>query len=66
MRVSMSLLFLLTIVILLMMRTRHKGDGLTTAEFLLCAVWGFLLASTTFAPTVRSFITAFAAAVGGH
>jgi len=61
--VNLSLLFLLTIFIGLMMRTRHKGDGLTIAEFLLCGAWGFLLASSSFAPTVRTFISAFAQAI---
>jgi hypothetical protein len=63
MRVAFSLLFLLTIVILVMLRYRHKGDGLTIVEFLLCGAWGFLLAQSTFAPTVRNFITAFAQAI---
>jgi hypothetical protein len=62
-RIGFSLLFLLTIVILTMLRYRHKGDGLTIVEFLLCGAWGFLLASSTFAPTVRNFISAFAQAI---
>jgi hypothetical protein len=32
-------------------------------EFLLCGAWGFLLAQSTFAPTVRNFISAFAQAI---
>ncbi len=63
MRIGFSLLFLLTIVIMVMLRFRHKGDGLTIVEFLLCGCWGFLLAQSTFAPTVRNFITAFAQAI---
>jgi hypothetical protein len=63
MRVGFSLLFLLTIVIMTMLRFRHKGDGLTIMEFLLCGAWGFLLAQSTFAPTVHNFITAFAQAI---
>ncbi len=58
MRVGFSLLFLLTIVILVMLRFRHKGDGLTIFEFLLCGAWGFLLAQSAFAPLVQSFIDA--------
>jgi len=62
-RVNLSLLFLLTVFIGLMMRTRHKGDGLTVAEFILCGAWGFLLASSSFAPTVHNLISAFAQAI---
>jgi hypothetical protein len=57
MRVSFSLLLLLTIVIVAMIVFRHKGDGLTLFEFLLCGTWGFLLASSTLAPTIRNFIS---------
>lgn len=63
MRIGFSLLFLLTIIILTMLRFRHKGDGLTIVEFLLCGAWGFLLAQSTFAPTVRNFLSAFAQAI---
>ena len=63
MRLSFSLLFLLTVVILVMLRFRHKSDGLTIVEFMLCGAWGFLLAQSTFAPTVRNFISAFAQAI---
>jgi hypothetical protein len=63
MRLSFSLLFLLTVVILVMLRFRHKSDGLTIVEFMLCGAWGFLLAQSTFAPTVRNFISAFAQAL---
>jgi hypothetical protein len=63
MRIGFSLLFLLTIVIMTMLRFRHKGDVLTIVEFLLCGAWGFLLAQSTFAPTVRNFISAFAQAI---
>ncbi|HZD73528.1 MAG TPA: hypothetical protein VE776_06525 [Actinomycetota bacterium] len=63
MRIGFSLLFLLTVVILVMLRYRHKGDGLTILEFFLCGAWGFLLAQSSFAPTVRNFITAFAQAI---
>jgi hypothetical protein len=63
MRVGFSLLFLLTIVILVMLRFRHKGDGLTLFEFMLVGAWGFLLAQSAFAPTVRNFISAFAQAI---
>jgi hypothetical protein len=63
MRVTFSLLFLLTIVILVLLRSRHKGDGLTFFEFLLCGAWGFLLAGSGFAPVVRNFINAFAQAI---
>jgi hypothetical protein len=63
MRIGFSLLFLLTVVILVMLRFRHRGEGLTIVEFFLCAAWGFLLASSTFAPTVRNFIAAFTQAI---
>ena len=63
MRVSMSLLVLMAIAIGMMLRFRHKGDGLTIVEFLLCAAFGFLLAGSSFAPTIRQFLAAFAGAV---
>jgi hypothetical protein len=63
MRVSMSLLVLLTVAIGMMLRFRHKGDGLTIVEFLLCGMFGFLLASSSFASTVRAFLEAGARAV---
>lgn len=63
MRVTFSVLLLLTIVIGTMLVFRHKGDGLTLFEFVLCAAWGFLLASSSFAPTIRSFISAFTQAI---
>jgi hypothetical protein len=63
MRVRFSLLFLLTVMILVMLRVRHKSDGLTVIEFLLCGAWGFLLAQSTFAPNVQNFISAFAQAM---
>jgi hypothetical protein len=56
MRVAFSFLFLLTIIIVVMLRFRHKGDGLTVFEFLLCGAWGFLLASSSFAPTIRNVL----------
>ncbi len=63
MRVTVSLFVLLTVAILMMLRFRHKGDGLTVFEFLLCGAWGFLLAGTTYAGPVRSFITSIVQAV---
>jgi hypothetical protein len=63
MRVNLSLLLLLTIVIGMMMIFRHKGEGLTLLEFLLCAGWGFLLASSGFAPMIRTFISTFTQAL---
>jgi hypothetical protein len=63
MRVNLSLLFLLTVVIGAMMIFRHKGDGLTLLEFLVCATWGFLLASSSLAPTIRTFISTFTQAL---
>jgi hypothetical protein len=63
MRVSMSLLVLLTVAIGMMLRFRHKGDGLTIVEFLLCGMFGFLLATSSFAPTIHQFLTAFAGAI---
>jgi hypothetical protein len=63
MRVGFSLLFLLTVIIVVMLRFRHKGDGLTVFEFILCGAWGFLLAGSGFAPTIRNFISTFAQAI---
>jgi hypothetical protein len=63
MRVSMSVLLLLGIAIGMMLRFRHKGDGLTLVEFLLCTAFGFLLATSSFAPTIRAIIEAGARAV---
>jgi hypothetical protein len=63
MRIGFSLFFFLSVVIVVMLRFRHKGDGLTIVEFLLCSAWGFLLATTSFAPTIRQFIAAFAQAI---
>jgi hypothetical protein len=63
MRIGFSLLFLLTVIIVVMLRFRHRGDGLTIVEFLLCGAWGFLLAQSTFAPTVRKVISTFAQAI---
>jgi hypothetical protein len=63
MRIGFSLLFLLKILIITKHRFRHKGDGLTIVQILLCGAWGFLLAQSTFAPTVRNFISAFAQAI---
>ena len=63
MRVGFSLLFLVTISILIMLRFRHKGDGLTMFEFILCGVWGFLLAQSSFAPMVRGMLVAAVQAV---
>jgi hypothetical protein len=60
MRISMSLLFLLGILIAMMLRFRHKGDGLTLVEFLLCTAFGFLLASSGAAPTIRNVLTSLA------
>jgi hypothetical protein len=59
MRVTFSVLLLLTIIIVSMMIFRHKGEGLALVEFLLCATWGFLLASSSFAPAIRNFFSAF-------
>jgi len=63
MKITLPLLFLLTIILGIMMRFRHKGDGLTTVEFILCGTWGFLLAQSSFAPMINSFIHAFAQAI---
>jgi hypothetical protein len=57
MRITFPVLLLLTIIIVAMMIFRHRGDGLTVFEFVLCAAWGFLLASSSWAPTIRSFIS---------
>jgi hypothetical protein len=62
MNVTFSLLFLVTVVIVVMMRSRHKGDGLTIFEFLLCGAWGFLLAQSSFSPLVQNIIDAITTA----
>jgi hypothetical protein len=59
-RVTVSLLALLTVLIALMLRFRHQGDGLTVLEFLLCGTWGFLLASSSLAPRSAPSSTASA------
>lgn len=63
MRVSLSLLFILTVVIVVLIRVRHKHEGLTIMEFVLCSLWGFLLHESSFAPMVNSFLQAFANAL---
>jgi hypothetical protein len=60
MRVTMSLLVLLGVLIALMLRFRHKGDGLTFFEFLLCGAFGFLLASSSIAPTINRLLSTLA------
>jgi hypothetical protein len=63
MRITISLFVLLTVLIVLMLRFRHKGDGLTVFEFLLCGAWGFLLAGSTAAPAVHRFLDGLASMV---
>ena len=63
MQVTAPLLLVLTALIMVMLRFRHKGDGLTIFEFLLCGTWGFLLASSTLAPTIRTVLTTLVNAV---
>jgi hypothetical protein len=63
MKVGFSLLFLLTVIIIVMLRFRHKGDGLTIFEFILCGAWGFLLAGSGFAAAIQNFISSFAQAI---
>ena len=63
MQVTAPLLLVLTALIMVMLRFRHKGDGLTIFEFLLCGTWGFLLASSTLAPTIRTVLDTLVNAV---
>jgi hypothetical protein len=63
MKVTFSFLFLLTVIIVVMLRFRHRGDGLTVFEFLLCGAWGFLLASSSFEPTIRNVLTSLVRAI---
>ncbi len=63
MQVTAPLLLVLTALIMVMLRFRHKGDGLTIFEFLLCGTWGFLLASSTLAPTIRAVLSTLINAV---
>ncbi len=63
MQVTAPLLLVLTALIMVMLRFRHKGDGLTVFEFLLCGTWGFLLVSSTLAPTIRTVLTTLVSAV---
>jgi len=63
MQVTAPLLLVLTALIMVMLRFRHKGDGLTVFEFLLCGTWGFLLASSTLAPTIRTVLDTLVNAV---
>jgi hypothetical protein len=62
MRVSVSLfvLFTITVGVLLFMKR------LRVAAFLVSAVWGFLLAQTTTAPAVNSFLTDLARLFGAR
>jgi hypothetical protein len=58
MRLTLPLLAFLSLIIVLMLRFRHRGDGLTWFEFLLCATWGFLLAQSAFAPLAQNLLNA--------
>jgi hypothetical protein len=60
MHIRISLLFFLTIIILILLHFRHKGERLTFFEFFLCATWGFLIAHSHFAENFRHVIDAFA------
>lgn len=66
MTIKLSLLFLLTVVIFIMVRVRHKHDGLTVTEFVICAVWGFLLHESSFAPLIKTFLKGFAQGISGR
>jgi hypothetical protein len=61
-RITISLFLLFTVTVGVMLSLKRLRVG----AFLLCAVWGFLLAQTTAAPGVNNFLTALARLVGAR
>ena len=66
MTVRFSMLFVFTVIIIVMIKMRHKGDGLTIVEFFVCGIWGFLLAKSSFAPIADQFLRSLASVFGGR
>lgn len=62
MTISFSLFFLFTITVGALLFLRR----LRVAAFLVSAIWGFLLAQTTAAPAVRSFLSEVARLFGAR
>lgn len=62
MRISVSLFFLFTVTVGVMLFLRR----LRVAAFIVSAIWGFLLAQTTAAPGVRSFLSEVARLFGAR
>ncbi len=60
MKISISLFVLFTVVIGVMMYVKR----LRVAAFLVSAVWGFLLAQTTAASSVQTFLSGIARLFG--
>jgi hypothetical protein len=58
MLVTLPLLLLLSLFIVVLLRFRHRHDGLTTVEFVLCATWGYLLAHSSFASLADALLSA--------
>lgn len=59
--VSMSAVLLIGLLIWFLLRIRY----LRWADFLICGVFGFLLASTGAAPTLRTVLTGVSGFLGG-
>ncbi|WP_225850927.1 hypothetical protein [Streptomyces sp. HPF1205] len=59
--VSMSAVLLLGLLIWFLLRIRY----LRWADFLICGIFGFLLASTGVAPTVRTALAGVSGFLGG-
>jgi hypothetical protein len=62
MRVTFSLFFLFTVTVGILLFSRR----VRVAAFLVSAVWGFLLAQTAAAPSVRNFLTDLAQLFGAR
>jgi hypothetical protein len=60
MSVTVSLFLLVTVIIAVLLGVKRLRVG----AFLLCAIWGFLLAGTSFSPAVRQFIRNVARLLG--
>jgi hypothetical protein len=58
--ISLFLIFSITVGVMLFVKRLRVG------AFLLCAVWGFLLAQTTAAPGVNNFLTSVARLIGAR
>jgi hypothetical protein len=62
MAVSISLVVLLGITVWVL----HRYAGLKFLHALACVIFGFLLAATGAAPTIRQFIGSIVSLISGH